>query len=187
MTTERPVVFTVVLGAMLAPLNSTMIAVAMPGIIDEFDVTLVRAGWLVTAYLIGMASLQPVAGKLGDRFGRRSLVLSGLLLFGLSSLAAASAPTLWFLLAFRVLQAVAGALIVPNGAALIREVVPEERRGASFGLLGALVAMAAALGPLVGGLLVEAAGWRGIFYVNLLLVLPALVIGCLSHVACSSS
>jgi MFS family permease len=140
-------VLTVALGTMLAPLNSTMIAVAMPGVMDEFHAGFGTAGWLVTAYLIAMASLQPVAGKLGDRIGRCRLVLGGLLGFGLASLAAAAAPHLWVLISFRVLQAVAGALIVPNGAALVREIVPVERRGGRFGLIGAAVALAAAVGP----------------------------------------
>ena len=124
-SSERMVLLTVMLGTMLAPLNSTMIAVALPDVMYEFDVGIASAGWLVTAYLAAMASLQPVAGKIGDRFGRRRLVLGGLILFGFTSVAAALAPNLWLLLAFRVLQAVAGALIVPNGGALMRDAVPE--------------------------------------------------------------
>jgi EmrB/QacA subfamily drug resistance transporter len=174
---EQLVVVTVALGTTLAPLNSTIIAVALPGVMDDFDVGLASAGWLVTAYLIVMASLQPVAGKIGDKVGRRRLVLGGLTFFGLASLGAAIAPNLWLLLGFRVLQAVSGALIVPNGVALVREVVPEARRGAVFGLVGAGVALAAALGPTAGSLLSEAAGWRIIFSINLVIVLPALVIG----------
>jgi MFS family permease len=133
---EQLVVVTVALGTMLAPLNSTMIAVALPGVMDDFGVGLASAGWLVTAYLIVMASLQPVAGKIGDRAGRRRLVLGGLTFFGLASLGAAIAPNLWLLLGSRVLQAVAGALIVPNGVTLVREVVPEGAGGPGLGLLG---------------------------------------------------
>jgi EmrB/QacA subfamily drug resistance transporter len=174
---ERPIVLTVALGTMLAPLNSSMIAVALPEVMDEFHVGLGRAGWLVTAYLIAMASFQPVAGKIGDRVGRRRLVLGGLMGFGLASLAATVAPSLGVLIALRVLQAVAGALIVPNGTALVRAGVPEGRRGGSFGLIGAAVALAAGVGPPFGGVLITAAGWRAVFYVNLLLVLPAVAIG----------
>ena len=143
---------------MLAPLNSTMIAVALPDVMDDFNVGVASAGWLITAYLAAMASLQPVAGKLGDRLGRRRLVLGGLPAFGGTSIGAALAPSLWVLLAFRTLQAAAGALIVPNGAALLPEAVLEERRGSSFGALGAAIALAAGLGPPIGGVLVEAAG-----------------------------
>lgn len=165
------------LGVFLAPLNSTMIAVALPDIMLDFDVGISSAGWLITAYLIAMASLQPLAGKLGDNFGHRAMVLSGLSVFGLVSIGAAFAPTLPLLLVFRVLQAVSAALIVPNGSALLREILPAHRRGAGFGLLGAGIAVAAALGPPLGGILVEVAGWRAIFYVNLLLVVPAVLIG----------
>ena len=116
----RNVLFTIVLGAMLVPLNSTMIAVALPHLIVDFDTDLSSAGWLVTGYLIAMASLQPVAGKLGDRLGRRTLLLAGLGWFGLSSLGAGLAPNLPILIAFRIQQAVAGALVFPNGIALLR-------------------------------------------------------------------
>ncbi len=173
----RPILVVVALGTMLVPLNSTMIAVVLPDAMDEFNVGVTQASWLVTGYLIAMASLLPVTGKLGDRVGRRRLVLSGLALFGISSIAAALAPDLWSLLVFRVLQAVAGALILPNGAALIRQVVPEGRRGAEFGIIGATVGIAAGAGPPIGGVLAELAGWRSIFYVNLVLVLPALFLG----------
>ncbi|HIN22854.1 MAG TPA: MFS transporter [Dehalococcoidia bacterium] len=168
---------TVMLGVFLAPLNSTMIAVALPDIMLDFDVSISSAGWLITAYLIAMASLQPLAGKLGDSFGHRTMVLSGLTVFGVVSIGTALAPTLPVLLVFRVLQAVSAALIVPNGSALLREILPTHRRGTGFGLLGAGVAVAAAMGPPLGGVLVEVAGWRAIFYVNMLFVVPAVLIG----------
>ena len=174
---ERGVIATVALATMLAPLNSTMIAVALPQVIQEFETDVAGAGWLVTAYLITMASLQPVAGKLGDRLGRRPLILGGVACFGLASIAAALASSLPALLVFRVLQAVAGAIALPNGAALLREVIPAERRAARFGLVGAAIAFAAAVGPPLGGFLVGQAGWRAIFSVNIVLVLPALLIG----------
>lgn len=140
---ERFILLTVMLGVFLAPLNSTMIAVALPDVMLGFDVDISSAGWLITAYLIAMASLQPLAGKLGDTFGHRNMVLSGLAVFGLVSIAAALSPSLPFLLAFRVLQAVSAALIVPNGSALLREILPAVRRGAGFGLMGAGIAVAA--------------------------------------------
>jgi EmrB/QacA subfamily drug resistance transporter len=168
---------TVALGAVLAPLNSTMIAVALPGITDEFAAGAALAGWLVTAYLIAMASLQPVAGRLGDRLGRRLLILGGLTGFGVASLAATVAPSLPVLVVFRVAQAVSGAVVLPNGDALLREIVPDERRASRFGLIGSAIGLAAALGPLLGGILVSTAGWRAMFAVNLLLVVPALLLG----------
>jgi len=150
---ERAILVTVALGGMLVPLNSTMIAVALPRLMEAFDVPLASVGWLVTAYLIAMASLQPIAGKLGDRLGRRRLILGGLVYFGLAS------------------------IVLPNGIALVREVVPADCRAGRFGLIGSVMALAAAAGPPLGGFLVEAADWHAIFYVNLAFVLPALLLG----------
>ena len=173
---ERAVLIAVALGALLAPLNSTMIAVALPDIVDDFDTTIGTVGWLVTSYLLALAVVQPVAGKLGDRHGRRGFVLGGLAVFGLASLGAALAPSLGFLIAFRVLQAVSGAVVFPNGAGLIRELVPADRRGGAFGIVGGSIALAAGLGPLIGGVLVGAGGWRAIFFVNIPFVAVALAI-----------
>src|SRR5918997_241249 len=89
---ERAVLATAALGTMLMPLNSTMIAVALPDIVDDLDVSVASTAWLVSGYLIAQASLQPLAGKLGDRLGRRPLILVGLASFGLVSLGAALAP-----------------------------------------------------------------------------------------------
>lgn len=157
---------TAALAAMLVPLNSTMIAVAIPDIARDFGGDAGSATWLVSGYLIAMASLLPLAGKLGDRFGRRPLILGGLAWFATASLGAALAPSLPMLIAFRLLQAVAGALTFPNALAVVREMLPEERRGAAFGTLGSAIALAAAAGPPLGGALV-ALGWRAIFLVNL--------------------
>ena len=172
---ERMVLVAVALGAVLAPLNSTMIAVALPRIIDVFHSSVGTAGWLITSYLLALAVVQPVAGKLGDRHGRRPFILGGLAVFGAASLGAALAPSLTVLIIFRVLQAISGAVIFPNGAGLIREVVGADRRGGAFGIVGGSVALAAGLGPLLGGLLVLVGGWSAIFYINLPLVATALV------------
>ncbi len=174
---ERMTLLAVALGAMLAPLNSTMMAVALPNAMGEFNAGLASASWLITAYLVTLASLMPVAGRLGDMLGHRRLILGGLTLFGISSIAAALAPNLLVLICFRVLQATAAALVLPNGIAVVRNVVPEERRGRGVGLIGAAVAVAVASGPVLGSMLLEMVGWRDLFYVNLLLVLPAVVIG----------
>lgn len=163
----------VVLGSVLVPLNSTMIAVALPRLISDFHSSLSSTGWLVTGYLIAMASLQPVAGRLGDRLGRRPLVLGGLAWFAAASLAAGLAPDLELLILFRIQQGVAGALVFPNAMALLREFAPPGKLAGRLGLVGAALPLAAAAGPLVGGLLLTLGGWRAIFFLNLpLLVVP---------------
>ena len=173
---ERAVLVTVALGAILAPLNSTMIAVALPRIVDGFHTSVGTAGWLVTSYLLALAVVQPVAGKLGDRHGRRVFMLGGLIIFGLASLGAAVAPNLALLIAFRVTQAISGAVVFPNGVGLIRDTVPTGRRGRAFGIVGGSLALAAGLGPPLGGLLLSVGGWRSIFWVNVPLVTAAIIV-----------
>ena len=166
----------VALTTMLAPLNSTMIGVALPQITADLAVDLARSSWLVIGYLIVMASLQPVTGKIGDRLGHRRMILGGLLLFALASVGAALAPSLWWLLGFRVLQAVAGAIALPNTTAIMRRVVPKAVRGQRFGLVGAGITLAAAVGPTLGGALTEWAGWQAVFWVNIALIAPTFIL-----------
>jgi EmrB/QacA subfamily drug resistance transporter len=173
---ERAILFTVGFGGMLVPLNSTMIAVAIPNIGAQLGASVTQTGWLVTAYLITMAALPPVTGKLGDRYGRRPFLLGGYALFALASVGAALASSIWTLIVFRGGQALAGAVIFPNGTALLREIVPAERRGARFGLLGSSIAFGAAVGPPLGGLLVELGDWPAIFWANLPIVAAVLIV-----------
>ena len=139
-------------GTIIAPLNSTMIAVALPAVSADLGSSVSDTSWLVSSYLIVMVCVQPLTGGLGDRFGRRPLLVAGLVGFGLASVGAMLAPNLGFLIAFRILQAVAGAVVFPNAVALLREFLPAERRGAAFGALGAVVGVA------VGGV-AGVAGW----------------------------
>ncbi len=174
---DRPrLVLAVTLGSMLVPLNSTMIAVALPELIEDLDTDLGSATWLVTTYLLAMVLLQPVAGRLGDRFGRGRLLLAGLAGFLAASIGAAIAPSLTVLIAFRVLQAASGALVIPNGLALVREHTSPARLGARMGMIGSALTLAAAAGPLLGGVLIAAFGWRAIFLVNAPAAAGALVL-----------
>jgi EmrB/QacA subfamily drug resistance transporter len=174
---ERGVLWAVALGLMLVPLNSTMVIVALPRLIEDFSTSVGAASWLVTSYLIAMASLQPVAGKLGDRVGRRSLMLGGLAWFALSSAGAAASWGLGAVIFFRIQQAVAAALLVPNGLALLRQTIPPDRLGNGIGVVSAALPLAAAIGPPLGGVLIQAGGWPAIFTVNLPFVIPALLLG----------
>jgi MFS family permease len=174
---QRAVLASIALSGLLVPLNSTMIAVALPDIMQAFGATMNTAGWLVTAYLITMAGLQLVTGQLGDRFGRRRLLLGGTAYFGLASLLAALSPSLGVLLFARVQQAVAGAILITNGIALAFESGPESRRGTALGVVTAVLGLAAAAGPALGGLLVSLAGWRAMFWANIPIVIAALLFG----------
>ncbi len=150
------------------PLNSTMIAVAIPDISREFghDPALVTQA-LVTSYLIGAVVLQSPAGKIGDRFGHARLVVVGQVVVGAGALLGFLAPSLGWLVLARILMALGGAALVPSTIALMRHALPPERRGRAFGAFGASMALSAAIGPLVGGELVEAFEWPAVFAANI--------------------
>ena len=164
--TSRWLLPALALGATLAPLNSTMIAVALTDIQRDFNVSVTASAWLVTLYLVSMAVGQPIGGRLGDLLGRRRVYLAGLAWFGVASAGCAFAPNLAVLIVFRTQQAVAGALSFPNGIAMIREGVPQERRGSAFGVIALATGLAAASGPPIGGVLVHHFGWASIFWAN---------------------
>jgi MFS family permease len=173
---DRAVLAAVALSGTLLPLNSTMLAVALPDIASGLGSGVAASTWLVTAYVVAMAVLGPFAGRLGDRHGRRRVVLWGLGSFAAASLAAGLAPSLALLVAARLGQAVAGSLVLPNAVALLRDALPDGRRAAGFGVLGSAVGAAAAIGPAAGGALAGWLGWRAIFLVNLPVVLGAAVL-----------
>lgn len=157
-------------GTFLAPVNSTMIAVALPSLSRDLGVGIGTVSWVVTVYLVVMASLQPVAGRLGDLFGHKRMFVGGCAALVGASIACALAPTFAALVVFRALQAVAAAVMGPNGAALVRHGFPAELRGRAFGWLAACMSVGAAIGPALGGFLVHAFGWSSIFWVNLLIL-----------------
>lgn len=160
--------------AILVPLNSTMIAVALPRIADDFDLSVGRTSIVVTAYLAVMLVGQPLSGGISDRLGAVLALRIALAVFLVSSLAAAFAPTFPTLVLARVGQAVAGSLLVPSVQSILRRQTPSDERGRMFGLLGSMLAAGAASGPVVGGGLIEAFGWQAIFLVNVPVVAVAL-------------
>lgn len=176
-TAERTILVTVVLGAMLAPLNSTMITVALPTLLGDFGRSLVWGSWIVASYLVAMAAFQPLGGSLGDRYGRQRLFLIGLMLFLVATVVAALSWSIEVLIVARTVQAVAGATAIPNGTALVRSLIVPERQGRAFGTVASALALAAGLGPPLGGVLTAALGWRWIFAANILLIAPALILG----------
>ena len=174
---ERLLLAAVALGGLLAPLNSTMIAVALPDIRSEFALSHGAIAWLVSSYLITMAVAQPVAGSLGDQLGRERIFRVALVAFLAFSLGATLAPSFESLVALRTGQAVAGAALIPNGMAMLRAVVPPRRLGRVNGLFGSAMAVSAASGPLIGAALLDASSWRLLFLLNV----PAVGLALLLH------
>jgi len=165
-------------GSVLVPLNSTMVAVALPSIMDEFAIDAATVSTLVTLYLGAVTIALLGSGSLGDRYGHRRVFLIGVIAFALSSLLAAAATSFALLAVARICQALSGALISTTSLALVRAIAPVDRRGAAFGLFDLLVSTSAAIGPFVGGLLVGAFGWRSLFMVAVPVALfAALAVG----------
>ena len=169
-------VIAIALANFLVPLNSTMVVVALPSIARDLGVDRVTVSWVVTAYLIAMAALQPIGGRIGDRVGRRPVLLGALVGFALASGAAPLARDFPTLIAFRLLQAVCAAAITPNAMGLLRGEAVGGRAGTYFGIVGATSGIGASTGPLLGGLL-AAIDWRWIFAANVPLVLAILALG----------
>jgi len=163
----RRVLGTTVLGSSMALLDSTVVNVALPSIGRSFDAGIAGLQWTVGAYMLTLASLLLLGGALGDRYGRRRVYRVGVIWFTLASAACAAAPTLEVLVAARALQGIGGALLTPGALALIQSTIHPDDRGRAIGAWSGLSGVAAALGPLVGGWLVESLGWRWIFLVNL--------------------
>lgn len=159
-------------GVILVPLNSTMLAVALPSLMREFDVDATAVATLVTLYLGAVVIALPASGALGDRFGHRRMFLIGITGFAAGSLLAVLAADFLVLAVARVLQAAAGALVSTSAISLVRLAAPPRRRGATLGMFDMLIGSSAALGPFAGGLLVSALGWRALF----LLALPVAAI-----------
>jgi MFS family permease len=150
--------------AMLLPSLGTSIAnVALPAVRVAFASTSQDVQWVVIAYLLAVTSLVLAAGRLGDLWGRRRLLLAGIAIFTLASGAGAIAPGLWPLVAARGVQGVGAALMMAMTVAMVGDLVPNERTGRAMGLLGTVSAVGTALGPSLGGALVSSLGWRAVF------------------------
>lgn len=153
------------LAMLLSSLGTSIANVALPAFAAAFHATFPAVQWIVLGYLLAITTLVVGAGRLGDLFGRRRLLLGGLLLFAAASLLAGAAPGLPWLIAARGLQGLGAALLMALSLALAGELAPEGRKGSLMGLLGATSAAGTALGPSLGGLLVAGWGWRAIFFV----------------------
>jgi NTE family protein len=155
-------------GAFVAFLDTTIVNIAFPDISASFAGSGRDAlSWVLDGYFVVIAALLVPAGGLADRFGHKRVFLLGVAGFTTASLLCAAAPTLPLLISFRVVQGIGAAMIAPASLAIVLDSFPVERRAAGVGLWGAAAAAAAAVGPTLGGALVEAADWRLVFLVNL--------------------
>ncbi len=156
-----------VLGSGLVSLDATVVTLAVPRIGADLGTGMAGLQWVLSGYLLSLASLILVGGALGDRFGRRAVFVAGTVLFAAASLGCGLADSVIALVGARVLQGVGGALVTPASLALIAAAVDPRDRGAAIGMWAGLGGIAGVAGPVVGGWLVEAGGWRTAFLVNI--------------------
>ena len=162
-------------GFFMILLDTTIVNIAIPSIIDSLGATLDQILWVLNAYILVYAVLLITAGRLGDLYGQRNLFAVGLVVFTLASAACGFAQSPSQLIAARVVQGVGGALLTPQSLAILTTIFPPEKRGAAFGIWGGVAGLAAVTGPTLGGFLVTYLNWRWIFFVNLPIGIAVLV------------
>jgi len=156
-----------ILGSSVAFIDGSVVNVALPALQHDLGASPAGLSWTINAYLLPLGALILLGGAAGDHFGRRRLFMIGLLTFTLASVVCAAAPSLPWLLGGRGLQGLGAALLMPNSLAILGATFTGERRGRAIGTWAAVGALAGAVGPLIGGWLVDNVGWRTIFLLNL--------------------
>ncbi|WP_398493647.1 MFS transporter [Variovorax sp.] len=179
---SRPwVLAAAIVGSSMAFIDGTVVNVALPAIQADLRATAFQAQWVVESYALLLAALLLVGGALGDHFGRRRVFAIGVALFALSSVACALAASVQQLIAARAVQGIGGALLVPGSLALISAAFPEKQRGKAIGTWSGFSGITAAVGPVLGGFLVDHFSWTWAFLVNVPMALLVLWI-CWRHV-----
>jgi EmrB/QacA subfamily drug resistance transporter len=154
------------IGLFMVVLDNLVVSVALPSIHRELGASIQALEWTVNAYVLAYAVLLLTGAALGDRFGRKRMFIGGLALFTASSAAAAVAPSMGLLIAARAIQGVGAAIVTPLTLTLLADAFPPERRGIALGVWSGISGIAVALGPLVGGAVIQAASWHWIFWIN---------------------
>ncbi|WP_067692878.1 MFS transporter [Nocardia jejuensis] len=172
----RWVLLATVLGSGMAMLDSTVVNVALPRIGDDFEASMAGLQWTVNAYTLTLAGLILLGGSLGDRFGRRRVFVIGVVWFAIASALCGAAQDISMLIAARALQGVGGALLTPGSLAIIQASFAQQDRARAVGAWSGLGGVAGALGPFLGGWLVEAVGWRWVFLLNIPLAVVVVLV-----------
>jgi EmrB/QacA subfamily drug resistance transporter len=166
MTYPSKVMTVYILGLFMTIIDGTMVNVALPSMAGDFGVAAVEVEWIAVGYLLTYAAVIPAAGWLGDRFGTKTVFVTALIAFVITSIACGLAQSLEQLIVFRILQGLGAGLVTPVGAAMLYRAFPmEERAKAAIGVLSVAV-IAPAIGPMLGGILVDTVSWHWIFLIN---------------------
>ena len=177
----RWVLLATVLGSAIASIDATVVGIALPAIGHDFNTGLAALQWVVTAYTLTLAGLLLFAGALGDKYGRKRIFLTGVVWFALASLLCGIAPDAPFLIAARAVQGIGAALLTPGSLAIIEASFAPADRGKAIGAWSGLGGVGSAIGPFLGGWLIQAVSWRLIFVINLPIAALVVVVG-LRHV-----
>jgi len=162
------VLLTVIIGTFLGRLDQTIVSLALPKIITDFNINVTSAGWIATAYILANAVFVPIWGKLGDTIGRKKVYIMGFSIFIFGSVLAGLAWNLSSMILFRIIQSIASSADYPTAMAIIAVTFKQgKERARALGIWSASFAAAAAFGPLIGGPLIDNFGWRSIFLINL--------------------
>lgn len=169
----------VAIGLFMVNLDGSVVSIANPEIGRDLDASTADLQWVTNAYLIAMAALLILGGKLGDRFGRHTVYMAGTVGFTLASVAIGLAGSIGGVIAFRAAQGLFAALLIPNTLGLLRAVFPPRKFGMAVGLWAMVASCSTALGPIAGGLLIEHVSWESVFYINAPIGVVALVMSLL--------
>lgn len=161
-----PALWSLVIGFFMILIDTTIVSVANPRIMEGLDADINSVIWVTSAYLLAYAVPLLITGRLGDRFGPKKLYLSGLVVFTLASLWCGLSGDVRILIAARVLQGLGAAMMTPQTMAVITRIFPPDRRGSAMAVWGATAGMATLVGPILGGVLVDGLGWEWIFFIN---------------------
>ena len=170
------VLIATILGSSMAFIDGTVVNVALPVLQTDLKATYADVQWVVEAYALFLSALILVGGSLGDRYGRKRIYATGIVLFTLSSVVCGFAPTITLLIAARAIQGIGGALLVPGSLAIISASFESEQRGRAIGTWSGFTSITSAIGPVLGGWLVQYASWRWVFFINVPLAVIVLAI-----------
>lgn len=174
--TRPAITITLALSMLLASLGTSIANIALPTLAQAFSAPFAQVQAVVVAYLAALTVFVMIAGRLGDSYGLKPMLMAGLGLFAVASLLCAVATSLWLLVGARILQGIGAAFLMTLSMALMRESAGKARVGRAMGMLGTVSALGTALGPPLGGLLIPLAGWRSIFWVPIPLAVIALLL-----------
>ena len=162
----RWVLTATILGSSMAFIDGTVVNIALPVLQQTMGATISDVQWVVEAYTLFLAALMLTGGALGDRLGRKRVFLAGVAVFTAGSIACGLAPNMLTLIAFRALQGIGAALMVPGSLSIISATFPDDERGKAIGTWSAFTSITMVIGPLVGGTMIDHASWRAIFFIN---------------------